>query len=56
MEKKDLATFLRDTLGAPGPTRTHTMSMGTALICPWCWPCFEQEVGPETSRAPLQPK
>jgi len=32
------------------------MPMGTELICPRCWPCFEEEVGPETSRGPLQPK
>lgn len=53
---EDLATFLHDTLGAPGPAWTHTISMRTALICPWHWPCSEQEVRPETSRGPLQPK
>lgn len=47
-------TWLHDTLRAPGPTWTHTVSMGTALICPWRWPCLEQ--GPETPRDTLQPK
>lgn len=46
--------WLHDTLRVPGPTRTHTMSMGTVLICPRHWPCPAQ--GPETPRDPLQAK
>lgn len=42
---EDLAKFLHDTLGTPGPTWTHTRSVAYDI--------GQQEVEPETSRGPL---